>query len=679
MMQPDELARTATQLGENQAIFTWQHPLPENAELSLAQAQDLERSQDRLRAEFASDDASIAKAFRCLRACLAGNGQVNFGSFLPSIVLQTSETVAAIRGPVELLSQAALLVALAVVASAGVSLVARRATESTFLATHGTTPFAFALRSGVEAVVPAVVGTALGTVTALAVVETWGPGKVDPGARAEAVFRGAAALPAGLLLIGVAAGVAFFRRSEVGLRRLRTLASVPWEIGALLAAAYCFKRIVEGAALVPAQAGGVSRPSIFLLVFPIAAIAGFGGAAARGMRALMRLLSKKADRAPMALYLATRRVGGARRLAVSLVTSCVLAFGVLIYTQVLVSSLSTTVDAKSHLFVGSDLKAEVAEGVDLSQDGLGIPATRITRIPESVQLSGSEQDVDLLLIDPVTFAATAYWHDSFAGSALEPITAALGPAVKGVVPVVVVGDERRDLTMEASGTVVPLQVVANAASFPGVTESGPALVMAREAAESLTAANGANPLSSFVDQNEVWFKGGLDDINEAVADAGLILTLPVTADEVANLPSIATVVRTFRYLSGLGAGAGALAIVAMVFYLQAQQRSRTVAYALSRRMGLSRLKHMTAVIVELEWLVLGAFAAAALLGLVAAWVVLPHIEPLPAIPPEVLFTPPIRTGVVLGLGVALTGVAIGATVSRVSDRADFAGVLRAGG
>ena len=136
---------------------------------------------------------------------------------------------------------------------------------------------------------------------------------------------------------------------------------------------------------------------------------------------------------------------------------------------------------------------------------------------------------------------------------------------------------------------------------------------------------------------------------------------------------------TFRLLSALGVLAGTVALVGLVLYAQARQRGRVVAYALTRRMGLSRAAHRRSVLWELAGLLGFAFLLGAGLAVVAAAAVLPRHDPMPQLPPSLALELP---GPVLGgtLGCVLLAALAGAVlVQRAADRAKVAEVMRLAG
>jgi len=148
---------------------------------------------------------------------------------------------------------------------------------------------------------------------------------------------------------------------------------------------------------------------------------------------------------------------------------------------------------------------------------------------------------------------------------------------------------------------------------------------------------------------------------------------------VMRTPAFLAVSWTFRLLSALGALAGVVALVGLVLYAQARQHGRVVAYALTRRMGLSRAAHRRSVLWELASLLGFAFLLGTGLAVVTSAVVYRRLDPMPELPPGPTLELPV---VVLGAG--LLGVLLAATagaflVQRAADQANVAEVMRLAG
>ena len=676
-----DLAAVAQELGSPDGLFQWELPVRIRGGLTLPQAEALNRDLEVFRREYSDGDSRLGRAFFCVAFCTSGSGLVNYGSLIGPITDDTNRTIDAISGPIDLLSDAGILVALAVIASAGTFAIARRRIEASLLFARGSSALTVGIKTALESILPALVGTIAGVALGLGIVGWLGPGDVDPGARTAAIKAAFIGLPVAIVLLGVVAAAAFVRQSEAASHRFRLLAAFPWELIALAAAGFCLRNLVQGEALVEEGSNAVARPSAYLLLFPIFFIAGLGGLAARALQAPLRKLVDGARLGRFASYLALHRLAGAKRLAVLLVTACALALGVLVYAQGVATSLDRTITAKSKLFIGSDVQGDVLYDPPMPSD-LAFPATKITHIPQRATLDGNAGlQVDILGIDTETFAQAAYWENSFSDESLDGLLTSLSAQAGDRLPVVMVNGSEEASVVAISGSELPLEVVGTAEFFPGATESRPTLVVNTTTLDAFaeSQATGLNPLQNPGNSSKLWIKGDPDAVLADLVEKNAPVFTTVTAEQVQDNPSIIAVTRTFAYLEFLGLGAGLLAVVAILMYLQARQRARTVSYALSRRMGLGRGSHRVALLMELGWMLFSAFLVAAFLALIAASVVLPQIEPLPNIPPSSLFKTPVLLLTLTALALAITTVLGGLFADRSSENVNFAEVMRVAG
>lgn len=678
-----ELADISRELGSPDAQFRWEYPIEIRDGLTLPQAESLWADLEVFRQDFSDGDSKLGRAFFCLTPafCTSGSGLVNFGSLLGPIIRETNQTIDAISGPIDLLSDAGVLVALAVIASAGTFTIARRQIEASLLFARGSSALSVGIKTALESILPAAVGTVAGIALGLGVVSWLGPGDIDQSARTEAIRTAILSMPVAIALVGLVAAIAFIRQSETASHRFRLLAAFPWELLVLAVAGLCLRNLLQGEALIEEGANEVSRPSVYLLLFPIFFIAGFGGLAARALRTPLKGLIDSPRLGRFAPYLAFHRLAGAKRLAVLLVTACALALGVLVYAQGVATSLDMTIVAKSKLFIGSDVQGQVLYELEIP-DNLAFPATKVTHIPQRTTLDGNtDVQVSVIGIDAPTFADAAYWESSFSDQPIEDLLDALRDGDGSRLPVIMVNSDRDASLATIAGTELPVEVIGRADFFPGATESRPTLIADTETFHEFADenGNGLNPLLDPGNNSELWIKGDPDAIIRDLGEKSAPVFTTVTAEQVQENPSIVAVTRTFAYLEFLGLGAGLLAVVAILMYLQARQRSRTVSYALSRRMGLSRTSHKVALLIELGWMLFSAFAVAALLALIAAAVVLPEIEPLPNIPPATLYRTPTLLLLAAAAALGLTTLLGGLLADRTSENVNFAEVMRVAG
>ena len=651
-------------------VESWDAPLRTKEPVTLDEARELQGFADDFDRRFRTEQKfSDAFCFQCFR------GIPFVTSNIREVVLQTERRLAPVEGPVRLVLVAGLLVALAVIAGAGVFAVATRRTETGLLFARGMNPATIAVKTCLESFVPALFGATLGYALALFLVTVGGPGgEVGADAKRAALIYAALSVPVSILLLGLVSAISFARYSESASERLSTLARVPWEIALLLAAGYFLNRLRSGGALVEDESIGVTRPSISLLVFPILMIGGLGMLGARGFQGGVALLRDRRRRASAAVFLMLHRIAGAQRLAMLLFAGAALSLGIFVHAQTIVNSLETTVDAKAYLFVGSDAQATVR--ADAEVPDLPFPVTKAARLLDAGQVSPGERTVDLLAVDPATIADATYWDPQFGAASIDEIVSAIEDDGGDALRVAVANGtlDGADSFTYAGDDVVPIEVVKTVDTFPGTSSRAPLLVADRASLERLFP--GLGPHESSRGSTELWGKG---DPREVANNFGALEDEPytiITAQEVKDIPSISAVIDTFGVLNVLGLGAGLLVVVVLLMYLQARQRARIVSFALSRRMGLSLGSHRWALVYELALLLLGSFVLGGVLATGAALIIVGMIDPLAAIPPEPLFVLPLARLGVAALVLMAIAFAGGAFTNRRASRARISEVMR---
>jgi len=653
------------------AMLSWDAPLRVRDGLTLDDARAVQAFGDRIEQRFRTEPRyADVFCFRCFRDLPFVTTNVR------GLVLQTERRVAPVEGPVRLVLVAGLLVAFAVIAGAGVFAVAARRTETGLLFARGMNPATVAFKTCVESLAPALLGAAAGLGLAVLLVFFWGPqGAVDRDAITDAARVAAIAVPASVLLLGVVSGVAFAHYSESTSERLSWFARVPWELAVLAAAGYFYKRLQSGGALVRDESIDVTRPGTSLLVFPILMMGGLGMLAARGLQGIVGAIRRHTRRVSAATYLMITRLAGAQRLAILLFAGSALSLGIFVHAQTIVSSLEHSVDAKAYLFVGSDVQAVMSPGTQVPAD-LPFPATKVTRLLDAGEVVPTGTTVDLLAIDPATFAAATYWDAEFGAPSVEVVTDHIEDDGGSTLRVAVANGELPDASAftHAGGKTVPIDVVTSVTVFPGTASRAPLLIADAAAVERLMPVVG--PVEDPRASTEFWGKGDPDVVADAFSTMDDQPYGVITAREVKDIPSISAAIDTFGVLNVLGLGAGLLVVVVILMYLQARQRARVVSFALSRRMGLSSSTHGRALAGELAILLLGSFVVGGALALVAALVIVGMIDPLAAIPPEPLFAPPIARFAVAAGVLGVIAVVGGIWTNRRAARARIAEVMR---
>ena len=197
--------------------------------------------------------------------------------------------------------------------------------------------------------------------------------------------------------------------------------------------------------------------------------------------------------------------------------------------------------------------------------------------------------------------------------------------------------------------------------------------------ESLAGAVGRARTGPLGVEHEVWTREDPAAVLAVLRQAGTVPGPVRTAGAVMRTPAFLTVSWTFSMLQALGILAGLVALIGLVLYVQARQRGRLVAYALARRMGLTRGAHLRSVALELAAMLLFSFALGTVLAVVTSSLVYRRLDPMPDLPPALHLRLP---GAVLGLtlaGVGLAALAGALLVQRGADRANVAEVMRLAG
>jgi putative ABC transport system permease protein len=609
----------------------------------------------------------------------SGLGRVTVSSPIADVVRRAHATLAALTGPVESISLTGRLLAMVVVAAAGAFAVRRRRREVLVLTAQGVGGLPLGLRSMAEAALPLALGGVAGYLAALGLA-----GRLDPvpdlQPQAVAAARGevVVALLAGLVLFGLVTWVAVRSEELERAGRLgRALAGPWWEVLVLvLAAAALYELQTRGGGPVQVE-GRPPQVDRLLVLFPLLAIAGLAGLATRGTANLLTRRGRPAlpagSGARPARFLALRRLMAAPRLVLLLVTASAVALGLLAYSGILVASTRSTAADKARVLVGSDTSLLLADQAPPGATG-GLRATVVRRF-EQVTLAPGDQPVAMIAVDPGSFAAGAFWEESFADASLGDLLGRLDQAPPGRLGAISAGPAAAGArSVQVGSTRLPLEVVATARAFPGMTAADRTLLVVSGARfDAVTQPRFRPPW-----QTEIWTK---DDPEAALAALGRAGAVPETVSSAAMVmrtPAFLAVSWSFRLLSALGALAGMVALVGLVLYAQARQRGRVVAYVLSRRMGLSRGAHRRSVLWELAGMLLFAFLLGTGLAVVTSAVIYRRLDPMPELPPgPTLELPAAVLGASL-LGVFLAAAAGAFLVQRAADRANVAEVMRLG-
>jgi putative ABC transport system permease protein len=675
LMDLQTLRDVMGQLDNTTATVAWQAPLANGVEMTLDRAQRFEAFAERLRRRISADTTALGRLFDCCQERGVGIitiRETSFYSLMAGIVSRAEQRIAAIAAPGRVLQVTTVLVALAVLAAAGAFAVSARPTETRLRFARGASPTAFGVRAGIEAMVPCLVGTGVGFLLALLMMNFLGPGgPIDAGAITGTSLSALGAALSAILAIGLVATMSFLSKFEVRGGRTVWIGRIPWELLLLGLAWLTFSRLSSEGAF--ESAAGIDRPRPEVLLFPLLFIAGGAALAARGTRLLARILAGRWSKRPAGM-LAIRRLARASGLAVALVAAAALSLGLLLHSQSVVRSLRETVDTRARIFVGSDLTAYVGDDTAVPE-GFPLPATKVTRLGDAGTFTGTANEFDIFAIDPDTFAEAAFWRADFSSVPLEEIMERLQEPGDGM-PVAIAGDAPSVIrSIERAGESTPVDVVARAEVFPGMLSHRP-LVVVDVAALDRAFGGSSHPLNHPEATPKILIRG---ETREALDSLSLLSIVPydtVTVDEMKDLPTTKALIESLVVLNALGLAAAALVVAGMLMYLQARQRGQLVAYGLTVRMGLTPPSYRRSIAVELGGMLAAALITGALTGIAAGYFVNRFVDPLGSIPPAPLFRLPVLPVLLLAIGLAVVALAGAWWTSRTAARAKFGEVMR---
>ncbi|WP_448625542.1 FtsX-like permease family protein [Geodermatophilus sp. URMC 64] len=576
-----------------------------------------------------------------------------------------------LQGPVLPVAIAGGLLALVLVAAAGSFWADRRVDEVRLLAARGVGPAPLAGKAALELALPAVVGTAVGWGASRLLIAGLGPADdLDPAATTTAVWSAVVAFVVGL---GCAAAVAGLRARGTAERPLgaapRWPSLVPWELALLVAAGWCWVLLESRDAIVDDH--GVAQVNGLLVAFPLLGIAGAAVLLTRLLTRLLPAVRRVAARRSPAVFLAVNRLAAARLATATLLVAVTLPVAVLGYTATLTSSSQRSLDAKVGVQVGAE--RAVVTVARLARDAqTAAVGTVVDRYKGSATGAGGNRvEVQVLAVDPATFAGTAFWDDTFADESLDDLVAALtGPDTGGRLPVVAAGLPDGDPDLRLGNREVPAEVVATARVLPGRRTADPVVLVAADRLPEISREAGADRTS------ELWTGAPRARAVEAATAAGATGPRVVEPDDVFTTANFLGITWTFGYLSALAVFVGVIAVGGLLLYLEARSRTRVSGYVMARRLGLSKGAHLRSLVVELAGVALAGLVLGAVLAAVAVAVVYRRLDVDLVRPPTPLLDVPWTAIGSTALAAVLVAVLAAAYAQRAADRADPATVLR---
>jgi putative ABC transport system permease protein len=347
---------------------------------------------------------------------------------------------------------------------------------------------------------------------------------------------------------------------------------------------------------------------------------------------------------------------------------------VLAYAAGLTGTSQHTLAAKARLFVGSDVEAETVDPVRRTPltDQAGTLVTRY------LDATIGDTDVTVLAVDPDTLPASIYWEPSYAGRPLAALLGAIrAPAPGGRVAALLVRGDGLPGGVDGARFDVPLgtttarvTVAATVRLFPGRRLPGPMLIVDARRLGAVDPHAGSH--------NELWSRRDQTTAEVALTTQRARVFAVLDRDRVFQAANFLGISWAFGYLSALAALVGLVAVGGLLLYLETRQRSRVAAYALGKRMGLTRATHLRSLLAELGTLLITAYLVGIGLAAAAVQLVYRRLDVDLHRPPAPILTVPVVAIVTAGLAVVVIVALASAYAQRAAERTNVAEVLRLG-
>jgi hypothetical protein len=660
LMPQSTLARVARRLHPS---VENRFELPAATTLTLDGAKQLDARFRALGQKINSGNSQVGRELGC-----AGETACTTTSSLSSALAIATTEVATVTPTIWLLAVCGLLVGLALAVTAGVFLVRRRSDEVNVLFVRGEAVASFGARVALESVLPAAIGTAVGVIASISLLELLAPaGAVDSRVIATGIAYGAAG---GLLVIAAAAAGASAAFPRTGHRtgRGRLVLRVPWEVISVAAAGLLLALMLSGRGLAH-DSTGATHPRLTVFLLPMVAVTGAAGLATRGGTRLLRGVRTVS---PVWLLLALRRLASGRAALAAAVVGMAVAFGMFAYASTLSASLERSTAEKAYVSTGGDVQGVVDPSV--GRTGSFPFPVALAQVDQSNVAFESGAPVDLVSADPAQLARTLRWGNGWPNDP-RPLLPKLTTRSDRLLAIANSDAPNSDAVIY-QGVRIPITIVGRAA-IPASRAGHPALLVSSRALRAVAARNHllypAPGVTGFV-----WAKGETAAVERALAASNLYPFYLTTPGEITRSPSVAAAMRSYRYVRIVGVALSLLTLVALLLYLQARQRSQLISSAFARRMGLTRRSDTGAVAFEAAIVMLFAGLLGGGLAALIAHAIVRHVDSLPQYAPGPASVVP-WTVLVVGLAIAVVAASfVGAAAAGIARRSNIAEALRVG-
>ena len=549
------------------------------------------------------------------------------------------------------LRYAAVAAALTLLCAAGLLAARAQRRELRLRALRGVGAFGLARLQARWLVPVTLVGAAAGAVCGLAAVRLGGPSPgIEPTAIRAGLVAGGVGWMAALVVVAGVIGVAGSATVDPRRRRFAN-PGVVVVVAIVGLAVWSFFRLDEIGGV--RQSGVQVRGGDLLAqAFPLLGSLAIVAVSAPLIAWLLRRGRRFGRTLPTPAFLGWRRVTAEPNVSAAVMLTAALAVAIAFQASLLTGSVDRLLSDKAGMFVGSDLALRVLESPP-SIDGLGEAVTEVIRT------KSDDRSIVVLGVDPSSFSSVAYWRDDASSLSLSELMSALG-ANDGSVPAILVDPDRAlavaPTTLSLNGDERNLEIVAEAAFFPGYKHGSPMLVIN----------------SSLIDRGEpeIWVRNPVDDAPGQLLAAGGRVTLTLATEDVFDQTSYLSARWAYDTLKVFAMVLAIVTVIAQLMVLEARQRGRRVAHVLARPMGLTRTGETAALAVEVGVPLLFGGVIGALTGWQVSALALSRLDSLRTLQPPAVLVVDVTTLTVAAGAIVVTTMTlavIGASRSAATD------------
>jgi hypothetical protein len=428
-------------------------------------------------------------------------------------------------------------------------------------------------------------------------------------------------------------------------------------LGALAVAAFRHLDRNGGIRTFGVESRGGDLLSMGFAMFLLLAVTALAGVLVAASTPRLRLTGRRFGRAAR---LGWRRVVLEPAPVAAVVVAVALATGCLTTSRALADASRRQLAEKADVYVGSDLAVTVYD----EPAGLEALAGRATVLHHTNAKSG-EMRVDLVGIDPTTFAGVARLRSDASPHTLTTLVDKLRPDTGTVPAAIAVGTDDEigavvQVTPIGSKTEVELRVVESLTFFPTKSSGAAMYVVARPVVDAAV----AFPVATLLARDPP------PDVSERLNRAGVRTGLIRRASTAFDGSAYSALRWAYGPLAVLGILFAFLAVAFQLLIIAARATARRAAHVVMRRQGFTTRALYLAATIETAAPLLAGVGVGALASLAAGTLAVPRLDPMPSLQPPATFTYPWQTLTVVAVLAPIWALVVAGLITRSTVAAD---------